>query len=290
MPEPLIYPMELASATNRPMIQFSSTYGTPAVTSYIYMPVPMNISFADGATYNDVELGFVGASIAKLGQDGAVGAAKAAVASMPKSLGNLAQGLAEISGAPTEIKAGVSIGVGATLNKNITTQFTGTATRQYQFEFKFIASTAAESKLIADILKTFRLGLYPKGTQYQLQYPPTWNIKFINGASDGREISFLPKIFPGCYLTTMTSTYNSVANMWRVDGSPLDTSMTLTFIESRALTQDDIQKLVVTSGRQETLAQDFVAAYNMPSNESDISNDSTASSSATQTLVQATLG
>lgn len=294
MPTPLIYPIELAGSTTRPMIQFSSTSGTPATTSYIYMPIPMNISFADGASYNDVELGFVGAAIAKAGQSGAAAAAKAATASMPKSLGSLAQAMTENSGASASIKAGVSIGVGATLNKNITTQFTGTATRQFQFQFKFIASTAAESKLIADILKTFRIGLYPKGTQYQLEYPPTWTIKFIHGASDSHEIEFLPKIFPGCYLTTMSSTYNSIANMWRVDGSPLDTEMTLTFIEPRALTQEDIQKLVVKPGMLSATAQDFVAAYNMPSKEIDISNDSMASSivnsTTNQTLTQATLG
>ena len=59
---------------------------------------------------------------------------------------------------------------------------------------------------------------------------------------NGGEIEHIPKIFE-CYLKDMTSTYNAGSNSWRVDGSPLESDLTLTFVETRALTLDDIIKL-----------------------------------------------
>jgi len=287
-PKTLVYPEELANSTNRPMIQFNSTFGTTAgfVSSYIYMPIPMNISCNDAASYNDAELGFFGASVATAAIGDVAAVAANAMDSIKnatdKGIGKTLQNVALLSTAKygdDNIKAGVSIGVRAALNKNITTQFTGTGTRSFQFQFKFIASSSKESRTVANIVETFRRGLYPIGDQFRLEYPATWNIKYLYGVGDSRgQIDFLPKIFPGCYLTTMATNYNSIANSWRVDGSPLDTEMTLTFIEPRALTREDIEKL---TGKN-PIAQDFVAQYSKPSEDADTSNGTVATPAPVQ--------
>ena len=294
-PTELVYPHEMKDTTPRPMVRFQTFGNQFNSTVSICMPIPMNIAFADAATYNDSELGFFGGAgmaAARTGMgsgstdiSGGVSAGLGAISGgIPKSLGNLAQGLTEnYSKASAEAKSAVSIGVGATLNKNITTQFTGTGTRRFSFQFNFISTSNAESKTINDISKAFRAGLYPKGNAYQLQYPATWKIQFIDGLL-GDDIPYLPKIFE-CYLEGMTTNYNSIANMFRVDGSPLDSEITLTFIESRALTKDDIVYLEDNPYEKSR----FLAAYNVPSATPDINGDAASpTASVTATTVNST--
>jgi hypothetical protein len=278
-PTELVYPHEMKDITPRPMVRFQTFGNQFNSTVSICLPIPMNISFVDAATYNDAELGFAGAAgmaAARTGLGsggtniaGGVSAGLGAIAGgMPKSLGNFAQALTEnYNKSSADAKAAVSIGVGATLNKNITTQFTGTGTRRFSFQFKFISTSQAESDTINAISKAFRAGLYPKGNAYQLQYPPTWKIQFVDGLHGG-DIPYLPKIFE-CYLDGITANYNTIANMFRVDSSPLDSEMTLTFIESRALTKDDIVYLEDNSYDKSR----FLAAYNVPSATPDVNGD-----------------
>jgi len=286
----LVYPLELQATTDRPMIRFQSFGTEPGSSVCVCMPIPQNIAFADAATYNDAELGFSGgagmaAAREGLGTGGNIGAGVSAgmgaiAGGIPKSLGNLAQGLSASYGkASSQVQSAVSIGVGATLNKNITTQFTGTATRRFSFVFKFISVSSDESQRINDISKAFRLGLYPQGNAYQLQYPATWTIQFIHGIT-GNDIEYLPKLFE-CYLESMSSTYNSIANMWRTDGSPLDSEITLTFIESRALTKDDIKFLENNPYDKSR----FLANYNVPAATADVTGNSAANPTTTQASV-----
>ena len=245
----LVYPLELKSLPTRPTIRFMKDggAGTDGLSS-VSMPAPNSIAFADSASYNNAELGAKGqlaaegAKTAMAGKPisamwGAIKSAVGGVSGM--GVGGLAQALTADSSAGEGVKSGVSIGVGATLNKNITTEFTGVGTREFSFAFKFISSSSAETAAVNSIFKLFRSGLYPKGNLYQLKYPPKWQIKFMVGTA---EIEHIPKIFE-CYLKDMTSTYNAGSNSWRVDGSPLESDLTLTFVETRALTLDDIIKL-----------------------------------------------
>lgn len=245
----LVYPLELKSLPTRPTIRFMKDggAGTDGLTS-VSMPAPTSIAFADSASYNNAELGARGQLAAEGAKTAIAGkpidamsdAIKSAVGGVKGAgISGLALALTQASSAGEGIKSGVSIGVGATLNKNITTEFTGVGTREFSFAFKFISSSAGETQAVNSIFKLFRSGLYPKGDLYQLKYPPKWQIKFI---ANGAEIEHIPKIFE-CYLKDMTSTYNAGSNSWRVDGSPLESDLTLTFVETRALTFDDIIKL-----------------------------------------------
>jgi hypothetical protein len=277
----LIYPEELQNnsfALGRPMMRMTcvkpnDNTSTPA---RIYVPIPTSISFSDGAVYNDAELGVIGGAAmaaARGASNGGVdGAVKAAIGtggalvagSNVKSMVASALGAADklgFGGISDEVKSGVSIGMGTTLNKNITTEFTGVGTRSFTFSFKFVSKSPSETRTIANIIKTFRANLYPKGTLIALTYPSTWNIQFLSGI-DGSDIEYLPKIFE-CYLERLESNFNPSVSVWHADGSPIETDVTVSFKESRALTYEDI-KILEERPFQEG---DFLSRYNIPEEE-----------------------
>ena len=258
METPLIYPVELRG-TNRPMMRMKCVKpnikfktGKPID---IYVPIPVGVTFEDGASYNDAELNILGGLAmnssrninAGAASGGIEGALAAALKTGQDALGSVktrdivAGIITKIPGVESEIKSGVAIGMGTTLNKNVTTEFTGVGVRSFSFSFKFVSKSEEETNVIKNIIETFRSNLYPVGNFISLQYPPTWNIQFLNGVS-GEDIPYLPKIFE-CYLKGLSSNFNPTANVWRRGGSPIETDVTVQFIESRALTYEDIKSL-----------------------------------------------
>jgi hypothetical protein len=129
-----------------------------------------------------------------------------------------------------------------------------------------IASSQKEAEVIRDINKAFRIGLYPSGNSLQLQYPPTWTIRFIDGTNGG-ELDHIPKIFE-VYLQDFTAIYNSTGNLWREDGSPLECDITIQFKETRALTAQDIKKLETSAFKPGA----FSVNYNVPGDSNGIDN------------------
>jgi hypothetical protein len=273
-PTRLIYPEDLINSAkgNRPMMRMrcdkpNIEEGDPKPID-IYVPIPVGITFEDGASYNDAELGILGGStmyaarnISAGASTGRIaGAVDAAIESGQKALGSvtgknvvnlITAGIGKGLGIDSEIQSGVSIGMGTTLNKNVTTEFTGVGTRNFSFSFKFVSKSEEETLVIKNIIEALRSNLYPMGNFISLQYPPTWNIQFLEAVVegntkltnlDGTDIPYLPKIFQ-CYLKGLTSNFNPTANVWRRDGSPIETDVTVQFVESRALTYEDIKRL-----------------------------------------------
>jgi hypothetical protein len=241
-----VFPTELKSSSNtRPMIRFQCLDTTGDI---IYLPVPEGLQFSDSATYNDTELGFLGgqisngANILKNG-GGLADLGKNALSNLPKDAGGILQAITANTGLSDEVKSAVGIATGTTLNKNITSEFTAVGTRGYSFSFQMIPKSKDEATEIKNIVKSFRLGLYPTGNQYQLKYPPKWKIQVVSQPNGSGDSSYLPKIFETTYMTAFSSTYNQGANLWYSDGSPLETTIALTFTETRALTREDVEKL-----------------------------------------------
>lgn len=271
----LIYPEDLNSA-NRPMMRMRCVKPnieniderkTPKPID-IYVPIPVGITFSDAASYNEAELGIIGGLSMTAARNMSAGAAgglegvlSGALETGRNALGSVGTRdiiagvvrAASIGGVSNEIQSGVAIGMGTTLNKNVTTEFTGVGTRLFSFSFKFVSKSVNETNIIKNIIEAFRSNLYPMGNFISLRYPPTWNIQFLEAVVeenanskltnlDGTDISYLPKIFE-CYLKNVTSNFNPTANVWRRDGSPIETDVTVEFIESRALTYEDIKSL-----------------------------------------------
>ena len=235
----------------------------------IYLPCPAGIGFSDAATYNDAEMGFLGNAqmqdkIKSLNTTAGSGAledlaAKAGgvagglgIKSMLDSLSREFQGgdagnsLAVATGG---FANALAIARGVTLNKNITTEFTGVGTRQFQFQFKFVPSSLQEAKRIDKIVKYLRRGVYPTPTAggISLKYPPKYKIEFLSHV-EGEHLTSIPRISP-CYLENISTTYNG-SNAWLEapngapeESAPVETDIQISFKEERALTMNDILKL-----------------------------------------------
>lgn len=236
--------------TNRPCIIFTCIGSGRAST--IGLPIPGSLQFGDGATYNNTELGFLGGSLANVASTiSSQGLTKESLSSALSnefnaatgaysnpSIGTLIQGVIAMSGANEGIQSAISVGTGTTVNKNITTEFTSTNTRVFSFQFQLIPKDSKETTTIKNIVESFREGLYPEAIgNYQLKYPPKWTISFSGGSTD-----YLPKIGE-TYLTEVNTTYNSSANMWRTDGSPLETTIQVSFMETKAYTYETLKAL-----------------------------------------------
>lgn len=241
---PLTFPED--AHASRPYVFFQCTARNSEV---IALPCPGSLQFSDGATYNNTELGFLGGSLANIAStvssQGLSGeSVKNALTNEfnavknaydTASIGGLIQGITAMTGANEGLQSAISIGTGTTVNKNITTEFTSTNTRVFSFQFQLIPRSEKESTTIKNIVKTFREGLYPESTSFQLKYPPKWKIRFSQN-------SHLPKIGE-TYLTEVNTTYNGSANMWRDDGSPLETTIQVSFMETKAYTYETITGL-----------------------------------------------
>ena len=295
-PTRLIYPEDLNSDSDqyigkRPMMRMTCAkpnvlkkksndpafVGPPAPTAApqpiaIYVPIPAGITFGDGASYNDAQLGILGGLSMNAARNISAGASKDQIAgavsggikSGQQALGSvtgrnvvdlITAGIGKGLGIDSEIQSGVAIGMGTTLNKNVTTEFTGVGTRNFSFSFKFVSKSATETNVIKNIIEAFRSNLYPMGNFISLQYPPTWNIQFLDGVS-GTDIPYLPKIFE-CYLKGLTSNFNPTANVWRADNSPIETDITVEFVESRALTYEDIKSLEARAFQEGDFARQY---------------------------------
>lgn len=236
----------------RPFVVFTCRGGSIQV---IALPIPGSLQFGDGATYNNTELGFLGGSVANIasavskngtGLDSLSGALGSEINAAKNNFKNATiaqaiQAATAVSGAGEGIQSAISVGTGTTVNKNITTEFTSTNTRVFSFQFQLIPRTMADGEIIRRIVSTFRENLYPEGGNFQLKYPPKWSIEFRRGGNGGSQLSHLPKISE-TYLTEVNTTYNSSSNMWRGDGSPLETTIQVQFMETKAHTKDSLPK------------------------------------------------
>lgn len=241
-----VFPSELKTVgSKRPMIRFECLEDSGAI---IYLPAPESIQIGDSATYNDAELGFFGSQLSNAasavsGNGGSLlGGISNMLKNVPKDMGGIIQGVSGMFASSEDTKSAISIGTQTSLNKNITSEFTAVGTRAYTFQFQMIPRSSSEATTIKSIVSAFRLGLYPTGNDYQLKYPPKWKIQIVNGPKDKGNVSYFPKIYD-TYMTQFSSSYNTSGNMWRTDGAPLDTSISLSFTETRALTKKDIQEL-----------------------------------------------
>jgi hypothetical protein len=258
----LFYPIDMGSdpsktpdaiSVNRPIIMFTcASRVTNGNAQYIGFPIPQGIEFSDGASYDDASLGYGGAAAASVAStltssSNIADSAKKFMGSggideLKKQFGDVglkSVGIAAAGSLDDGMKSAVGVGMKMTMNKHVVTEFTGIGTRSFGFKFKLVGSSKKESEIIRNIGTAFRNGLYPEADVLALKYPPTWTIRFMMGNND---ISYLPKIWE-CYLTSLSVSYNGSANLWHIDGAPIECDITVSFKETRALRHQDIRAL-----------------------------------------------
>lgn len=252
--ERLIFPnsMQSESAASRPMVSFTIEFEKGKAPSTVYFPCPGGITFGDNGNYGTVSLGMLGAmsgtALNALSQNSLSDAGGQIVKTLKSK--NLSDVVMEGIGMST--KAGNVLGVDTAglasfatqrvQNPRENTTFQSNQARSFSFSFKLMAASAAEAELVRKIHFLFQKSIYAKpipGSLNALQFPPVSEIKFL---FKGKENPHIPKIHK-CYLTGMTSTYNSGANSYRTNGEPMEVDFALNFNEVRVLTRDDIEEL-----------------------------------------------
>ena len=219
-----------------------------------------NIAFADGASYTTFDMGAMGREVANaIGNDGNLtNVANKAIASITDQKGTLknfigAKILASTVDAvipdsiinnASQIYSNVK---GIAVNPNTTAAFTNMNIRTYLFNFKMIAEEPEDSARIRDIQTFIRRNTYAAlGSEgFLLSYPPTWKITFHT--EDGRQNPYYPRIYE-CFLTNFQTTFNASSHLHHDGGAPVEVDVSMTFQETKVLTQNDIDNLSTGPG------------------------------------------
>lgn len=248
--KPLAFPETLRSQP-LPFVLFTAMgkSQSPAIS----LPIPPGLTIGDGMSYSSMNLGIIGTIMAEtmtqMGKQTSVaGVIGAGVGGMVGSVINKAGQLNAAAAASIlsrkfgfeTVADTVDFSQRQVIAPNTNTTFQNSNIRSYSFTFKLVSRSKKEAETIKRIVDTFREYMYPEGKDVVLSYPPIWNISFYD--KDAVVNPYLPKIFDS-YLTGMTATFNASTNIFHEDGSPVETDVSLSFQETRALTKMDIQKL-----------------------------------------------
>lgn len=254
----LIFPLNLSDyEEDRTKIIFSCRDDENDVK--VCFPCPQGISFDDGASYSDFDLGILGGlgaeavgafSTQREGGANIPNAIKGAMGSLlKKSSGSDILNAAAASGIlPDKLSGSASFAARTVTNPRTVTNFSGNTKRSFSFSFNMIATSPEESVMVKDIHQTFRRLTYAKEDGLiSLKYPPQWRIRFMLG---GNESPYIPKIH-NCHLTGISTSLNEESNAWRRDGAPLSVKMSLSFTEEGVMTRDQVDRLDL--GERETV-------------------------------------
>lgn len=245
----LVFPQLLVKAA-RPVLRISQQEG---VGHRVTFPCPTGIAFNNSATYDDADLGVLGANTLNAIQTAKESGLGTGISDLVKGLGKAAKNVGKDATGASALAAellngtqGRAIGIGgrALLNKNVTTEFTGVTTRNFSFQYKLVPSNAQEAKDIADIVRIFQRELYPAkasgGNGEVLRYPCRWKLEFLTSIN-GERLLGVPAIAE-CYMDSFSATING-SNAWHVDKYPVETDIAFGFKEFRALTAEDLDSL-----------------------------------------------
>ena len=230
-----------------------STINVSDTTVELYLPA--GLAFRDNVTYENFQLGGVGAAMEQGAAQG-IGFAESTLRGVGSFISNMGGGngadLAKLAGIQLsgqfgsfadEVRAVQQLAGGVTLNPNERVLFKQPNIREFAFTFKFVAKSQAERQQVDSIIKFFRTELYPDdieapgGVKVGYRFPNKFSINFNY---DGRQIPGLAKI-GDCFLRDVSTTYNASQMAMHEDGAFMEVDMSLMFQETRALTRKDIE-------------------------------------------------
>ncbi len=237
---------------NAPRVSDPSTPNTSLGKCSLYLP--QGVQFRDGAEFQNLELGAIGAAANRAvnnGQNIAAAVASASTNELGSMVSEFANGntaSAKLAGSKLaaryggeRIGGGIKSSLQVTANPNSRTLFRSVALRKFTFAFKLIATSEAEAREIKNIIKFFRVNMYPKdnivaGISYTYTFPAPF---IITMSYDNKRVA--TKILPS-YLEDISISYNSTAGgAITSSGDFLETDVQLSFTETRALRQTEIR-------------------------------------------------
>ena len=245
--------------------------------------LPPNIQFNDTLGYDEANLNLRGAFArsALEGGSGVFNAAGEAISAGFSGISDLINGtgtnVAEDAAragivrglnvaSPDDVISGVRVALQTTLNPNTKSVFRNVVPRQFQFSFKFIATSRKESREIEKIIKFFRVNAYPEhipssagnedagmseseteinnpfsNIPLGYTFPNRFKIAMRVKNKEGRDVQFGYKIKP-CVLRTIATNYNSTGMAFHEDGKPFEVELNLGFQEFGTLSRKDIER------------------------------------------------
>ena len=221
----------------------------------IFLPMPPGIEIADAMAYSTVNLGIIGNALSGMVQG--MTSANSPESLIANAVAEGGKSIAQLKNANAAAAASIytrerlkseqyanviDFASKQIISPNTNTTFQGSNVRSYNFKFKMVARSAAESNRIKTIVDKFRLYMYPMGNDLLQEYPGSWQISFVFGTNKDSKNKFIPEPYR-CYLTNFTSTYNAGNNMWHEDGAPVEVDIAMNFQEIKALTRQHIDSL-----------------------------------------------
>ena len=210
--------------------------GTEKTEGDIVLYLPFGVNETYQANWTGGEMGMVGAAIQTAG--GGLDAVKQQL-----SMSNLKGAAAEIGGdiagqvlGNDNIKKKLLKMQGKSVNPHWELFFEGVQPRTFTFDFKMSPRNQTEAETIKNIIRLFQMYSAPAssvdGSARYWGYPSLFQIQYWNSEK-------LHRIKP-CALQNITVNYTgSGDNHTFYDGHPIQTDMTLTFMESELLTRSD---------------------------------------------------
>ena len=238
--------------TTMPEIDFTLSSGGPNLSSitlkrpieekasdFIALYMPASVTNVQNASYGNVEMGNVIAAAQALGRTdtGEVSSALGGIGEFVKQLSEqkLKQGGAEAR----SLVGAYEIQSGRILNNRTELIFENIDRRTFTFDFKMIPRTEAEAVAIKEIVKKFRFHMSPSFDQNSITnrtmiVPSMFQVEFKPNNN-----GYLPKIgLSVC--TSCNVTYGGARPQFYSDGSPVETSMTITLQEIELITKTRI--------------------------------------------------
>ena len=237
---------------NQPAVK-SIKRGTANLVSpdgQVVLYLPAGFQMNEGVQYDQTDLGIAGAgaeaAINAGGNltDALAGSATGFLDALKSDVGSPQARLAALETAKRAAKidagiiAGAQSAAGVTVNPNQRVLFKRVNIREFAFNFTLVPVSSGEAATVNQMIKFFRHYLYPEpiGDEIKVGYkfPEKFNIKV--GSSLGWNA---PEIKP-CYLRNVAVTYNPNAIAFHEDGNPVETQLSLNFVEASALDRTDV--------------------------------------------------
>jgi hypothetical protein len=227
---------------------------TPDESTKVTLYLPAGLAFNDGVTYDNINIGAMGAAVEGFIKSGGdMAAAGDALMDIltgltggggggGKEVGKLAQSKLASTFGGEEIGGAVSGVLRVKANPHTRVLFGSVPIRTFEFGFTFLPSSLKEAETVIKIIKSFRTELYPMGialvgeTYNGYAYPDMYDIQFLY---KGKEITDAPKLLP-CYLQGVNSNYNPSQMAFFKDGKFTEITLSLSFTETRTLFRQDV--------------------------------------------------
>lgn len=223
----------------------------------LYMPQQLTIR--DAVQYENLNLGTIGAGV-DAGMKGGGSALGSAVSGMAEGINSFIDSfssssfdtpLAGLAASRAASKFGDQVGgavrmnTRTTINPNTRSLFQSVALREMPFTFRLVATSKEEAEEIKKIITLFRSELYPSNipgnigdAEISIGYILP-NLFEITMTYDDKPVATQ---FLDSYLRDVSVTYNPNGAAMHSDGNFTEVEIALTFIESKTLVREDIEK------------------------------------------------